>query len=350
MSTPPNYTDPKFQRFNSSLDDDGEITIAGYSFWPSKVLFDQDIAAYLQAYSEFSDQEYDDLKQRVFESYPSNIAYALRLSERGEGANDPVRKLLHLKDAWEAIVFVLYALVMGEVRHRNISLRSAQILNGHDSLGNPLLVPFNTDRLISDKIKQKIKNIMAVIAEAQNLHVGLKCESIDITLLDDLLALQDIRNDLSHHTTPTKEEAERELSQVLPIFRQMLFKTQFLEDCKILRFDNLGAECRCEQFNNHSLNKDFESIQPAPTETTYIIGLGQEQIFAQWESSYFSLSPFLHYLPDGSGHESYLCFYKGKKDSKYWYEPVKIRTERSFDHLQSRFDAETASLLTLLKP
>ena len=81
-----------------------------------------------------------------------------------------------------------------------------------------------------------------------------------------------------------------------------------------------------------------------------MLGLGQEQLFVEWDSECFSLSPFLHLDKDATGHESYVCFYKGRKDGKYWYEPVKIRTERAFDHLQARFETEKDEILRLLVP
>ena len=54
------------------------------------------------------------------------VAERTRLSERGQGAADRVRKLLHLKDTWESVVFVLYALILGEVRHKGIDLKAAR--------------------------------------------------------------------------------------------------------------------------------------------------------------------------------------------------------------------------------
>jgi len=138
--------------------------------------------------------------------------------------------------------------------------------------------------------------------------------------------------------------------QVIPLFREMLTKTRFLENCKILRFENYATECRCEAFNGHSLNREYDNHRLPATHLAYVLGLGQDQLFALWDTECFSLSPFLHFDRDATGHESYLCFYKGKKQSKYWYEPVKIRTEKTFDALQVRFEAETVQILTLVKP
>ena len=82
----------------------------------------------------------------------------------------------------------------------------------------------------------------------------------------------------------------------------------------------------------------------------YVVGLGQDQLFVDWDAECFSLSPFLHFIRDSTGHESYLCFYKGKKQGKYWYEPVKVRAEKTFDGLQARFETEKDAVIGLVVP
>lgn len=350
MSDELKYEDPQYQSFNESLDEEGEINIADISFQRSRILFELAKESYKDAYNEFREQEFESLKQTVFDSYPACIAYNFRLSEKGEGSTDPVRKLLHLKDSWEAIIYVLYALVMGEVRHRKVDLKAAQIFVSLDSSGSPVYASFNTDKILSEAVKQRIHNIKAIIQHSKTNSLGFKCECIEESLLDDLMQLQDIRNDISHHAAPTREQAEAELKQVVPLFHTMLAKTTFLGNCKILRFENYTSDCRCESFNGHSLNREYDIHSLVDPQKTYVLGLGQEQLFTFWDGECFSLSPFLHFDKDVTGHESYICFYKYRKDSKYWYEPVKTRTEKTIDHLQSRFESEKDELLGLLKP
>ncbi len=208
MNDDVSYDDEKCKRFNESLDEEGEVIIAGASFPRSRILFEMDKELYKQALIEFTEQDYDDLKQCVFHSYPASIAFNFRLSEKGEGSDDPVKKLLRLKDTWEAIVFVLYALVMGEVRYRKENLKTAQIFVSYGSGGNSVYANFNTERILSDAVKQKIHNIKAIVQFCKANSLNFKCQEIEESLLDDLLQLQDIRNDISHHATPTREQAE----------------------------------------------------------------------------------------------------------------------------------------------
>lgn len=350
MSDDVKYEDEKCGRFNESLDEDGDIEIAGIPFQRSYILYELAYNTYKDAFDEFKEQDYEDLKPVVFDEYPACIAYNFRLSEKGEGATDPVRKLLHLKDTWEAIVFVLYALVMGEVRQKGVSLKAAQVFVSLGAGGNPVFANFNTDRILSDAVKQRLQNIKGIIKICKENSLGFKCEEIDETLIDDLLALQDIRNDISHHAAPTREQAETELRQVIPLFKEMLRKTRFLESCRFLRFDSFGANCRCETFNGHSLNREYDGFEFIDPQRAFVLGLGQEQLFVLWDLECFSVSPFLHFDRDATGHESYVCYYKGRKESKYWYEPVKMRDEKTFDHLQARFEAEKDELTRLLVP
>ena len=343
------YDDIKYKRFNESLDEQGEYQIAGVSFLPSRILFEMDVVAYEEAWIDYKEQEFVELKDTIRNQYPSCIAYNFRLTEKGEGASDPIRKLLHLKDTWESIIFVLYAIVWGEIRNKSIDLKAVEILIATAPSGNPVYKSFNTDRLISDGLKIKIQNIKAVISYAKNNSLGIKCEVIPIALLDKLSELQDIRNDLSHHTAPTKEEAENELKKVIPLFKEMLVLTAFLEDCKVLRFESYTEKCKCEEFNGHALNKEFDDYDFSAN-LAYVLSLGQEQLFIEWDNDVFSLSPFLHFERDAVGRESYLSFFKRKKDGKYWFEPITKRIEVSFDHLQIRFDAEQAVLVNLIVP
>lgn len=350
MSAEINYEDEKCHRFNESLDEEGDVTIANNSFSRSRILYEMDFETYKQAFYEFLEQDYDELKQTVFDYYPACIAYNYRLSERGEGSVDPVRKLLYLKDSWESIIFVLYALVMGEVRNKGVDLKAAQVFVSYDAGANPIFSSFNTNKILSDALKQKLQNMKAIVQYIKNNALEFKCEEIELNLFDDLLQLQEIRNDISHHNTPTREQAQEELKSVLPLFREMLVKTRFLEYCKILKFESLATDCRCETFNGHSLNREFENFALTELQKDFVVKLGRDQLFVLWGSKCFSLSPFLYFDRDTTGHESYICVYKRKKQGKFWYEPVKTREEKTFDHIQTRFDMEKEEIIKLVVP
>ena len=334
--------------FNQYVDDEiGEIDIYGATFLPSYVLYELRQETYRISLSEFLEQKLEDLKQLVLNNFPTLIAYNFRLSERGPGANDPVKKFLHLKDAWEGAINTLNALAFGEVRAKRIDLKTVNVYHS----GNPNLY-FNSKVIRTDELKQRLENIRAIINYSKATVLQLKSEQfISLSALDCLYELQDNRNQFSHTQTPTKEQAEEELKVVMPLFAKTLEELRFLANIKILRFDSFTTKCRFEKFNNHSLNKDYdENVIVDPDKLGYVMISPGEVIFAQWGDEIFSLSPFLHFLNDNTGHETYLCFFKGKREGKYWYEPLKIRDELTFDLIQDRINTEEQELASLLVP
>lgn len=338
----------KYSDFNQSLDEDGDILIGSLSFRRSEVLFQMDISAYLESANKYEETQFEELEDVIFKSLPSCIAYNYRLSEKGAGSNNPIQKLLHLRDTWESVIFILYALLWGEIRFRRIDLKAAKYFNGANELS------FNTKVVFSDALKQKLETMRAIIKFTQDEGIDTKCSLyISFELIQFLNQLQNIRNDISHHATPTIEQAEADLQHVLPIFRQMLQKIEFLKDCMIVKFEEYrNNKARFQTFNGHSLNREFESYSINSTTLSYIFTDSPnptDNILVKWEDELFSISPFLHFIHDQSGHESYLCFFKGRKESKYWFEPTKLRTEIAFDTLHAKYDLEKANIHSLIQ-
>lgn len=333
--------------FNQSIDEEvGEVSVYGEKFLPSYVLYELKKETYRIALTEFLERKFEELQELVFNGYPPLISYNYRSAMHGAGSNDPVKRFLHLKDAWEGAINILNAIAMGEIRAKGIELKTAQVYHSGNSNMN-----FKAKVIRTDELKQRLENIRAITNYSFASSLGLKCEkNIAPPLLDKLYSLQDNRNHFSHSATPTKEQAEGELNKVLPLFNKALEELQFLENVRICRFEAFDKKCHFETFRGHHLNKEYAEIDVDPAVLGYVMIDPGQVVFAKWEDDLFSLSPFLHYVNDNTGHETYLCFYKGKKDYKYWYEPVKMRHEITFDHLQARFDAEEQELVNLMVP
>lgn len=336
-----------YEDFNQSIDDDeGIITILNVPFRASEILFTLQKETYRIALTDFENGQTEELKQLAFNILPDCIAYNYWLSQRGPNSNNPIAKFLHLKDSWEAVIFTLNALVWGEVRAKGVDLKTADVY--HSGQANQ---HFNSRILLSDEPKQILENIKAVV-NFSNIHsLNLKCDMISSELIQTLYELQNNRNHFSHTATPTKEQAEEELKIVVPLFRTVLKNLRFFEDVSLLRFDSFTTVCRFQTFKAHSLNREFdENIEIEIAQQPYVMANPGEVILAKWDDDIFSLSPFMHYKHDTTGHETYLSVYKGKRESKFWYEPVKVRENISFDPLQIRFDAEKLELYNLIVP
>jgi len=332
--------------FNLDLDEsESPVEILGSRFRPSEVLFNMQRETYRIALTDFYDRQIEELKQFAFKELPDSISYNYWLSERGPGSGNPISKFLHLKDSWEAVIFVLNALVWGEVRAKSIDLKTADVYHS----GQPNL-KFNSRVLLTDELKQILENIKAVANFSTENGLNLKCGNyISIELIETLYELQNNRNHFSHTSTPTQEQAEAELNIVIPLFRKVLKNLRFFEQLSILRFESFDSKCHFQIFKAYSLQRESDHNVEVPADKlAYVMTNPGDVIFAKWGEDLFSLSPFMHYQHDVTGHETYLSVYKGKRDSKFWYEPVKVRNNVSYDSLQSRFDAEKTELQNLI--
>jgi hypothetical protein len=334
--------------FNQSIDDDeGVITVLDTQFRASEILFTLQKETYRIALTDFEERQAEELKQLAFNVLPDCIAYHYWQSQRGPNSNNPIERFLHLKDSWEAVIFTLNALVWGEVRANSIDLKAADVY--HSGAAN---LRFNSRVLLSDELKQILENVKAVVNYSTTNGLHLKCgDNITLDLINTLNELQNNRNHFSHTATPTREQAEEELRVVLPLFKTVLKNLRFFEDISILRFDSFTTKCRFQTFKAHSLSREFDdNIEVQAAQQVYVMTNAGEVIFAKWVDEIFSLSPFMHYKHDTTGHETYLSVYKGKRESKFWYEPVKVRENICFDPLQARFDAEKEELQNLIVP
>ena len=334
--------------FNQSIDDgEGLVSVLNSSFRPSKVLYALEKETYRIALTDFENEQTEELRQFAFNVLPDCIAYNYWLSQRGPNSNNPIAQFLHLKDSWEAVIFTLNALVWGEVRAKGIDLKTADVY--HSGQPNQR---FNSNVLMSDALKQILENVKAVVNYSTANVLNLKCGNfITLELINTLNELQNNRNHFSHTATPTKEQAEAELVLVLPLFKTVLKNLRFFEDINLLRFDSFTTRCRFQTFKAHSLNREFdESFEIETAQQAYVMTNAGEVVFAKWDDEIFSLSPFMHFQHDTTGHETYLSVYKGKREGKFWYEPVKVRENICFDNLQARFDGEKTELQNLIVP
>lgn len=332
--------------FNQSIDDEfGDIEIFKTNFAASLILAELRPDLYEARLKDHKREQFKKLQDMVFSKFPALIAYNYRLSEKGPGANDPIKAFLHLKDAWEGTINLLNALAFGEIRKKQIDLKGAKVFHS----GNPEL-SFKPKIIRTDELKQRLENVRAIVQFAKEAGMNLICEQIQPTTLNLLYQLQDNRNHFSHTATPTREQAESQLNMVRPIFEQVLREVDFLENVRICRFESLKKTCNFEIFQGHHLNKEYFEASIDAQELAYVSANAGDIVFAIWVDEIISLSPFLHFKNDDTGHQTFLCFFKGRKGEKSQFEPLKLRQELTFDSLQGRFDSEFKEIESLVVP
>lgn len=293
--------------FNQDIDEqygiDGNfIEIAGSRMRPSEILFKVDPVAYHAALVEFRQGEVEDFKDFVFSKFPTPIAFNFERFERGY--ENQQQRLFLLRDTWESIIFLLFALMIGEYRSRGLEMTGTRI---------------KSKQILSDSLSEKLSIIEQLIKLAIDKNHDLVCLNfISTNVVEKLRELNRVRNEFSHSSAKTDAQCRQLIETYEPDVLSVLRAIKEISNVVLIRYvsSNEGNALlfRHEDFKGSSLNRTFSSARIAPDKFSQVYSyLNDKNILAICGDDIYCLSPFLHFKTDGSGNHTRLCFYKKKK-------------------------------------
>lgn len=317
-----------------NLDFDGtyqQVKIGNFSFNPSNVLYNMDYDGYVAELDGFNEREEEKIREIIYYEFPLPIAFYFHQTENAYNNNN--HRLQLLRSTWEAIIFTLYALVVGEARSKNLQLRNIAQIN---IVGNPDL-SFND--YFSDRLAQKLIIVERILTYNQINNCGLICANvITIPVIQKIRSLNQERNELMHVAALSEEQAATIYTSIFPDVFEVLKELKELEFVDIMHFiqvaDNI-TNLRCELFNGHGLARNIKSI------TITILQLGQlgtqlnaQNILVKYQNEIFSITPFLHFHSEANGNSTSLCYFKRKApNARYEFEIVSRSESIEFDRV-----------------
>lgn len=325
--------------FNLDFDDtQNAITILGSSFRPSEVLFNLQRETYRIALTDFRNQQVDKLKETVYYEYPLPIAFYFHQSENAYDNNN--HRLQLLRSTWEAIIFTLYALVVGEARSKGLQLRNIAQANAQ---GNPDL-SFND--YFSDRLAQKLLIIERILNYNQVNNCGLLCaNAITIPTIQKIRNLNQERNEFMHIAAISEEQAGISYAELFPEVLGVLKDLRELEFVDLMRFIQVAdavTNLRCEIFNGHGLARSIKTVTVSAAQLGQLGNqLNSQNILVKYQGEVFSITPFLHFRSEANGNATNLCYFKRKApNARYEYEIVSRSESVEFDRqiFQDRTD------------
>lgn len=305
--------------FNQDFDDsEKEVVILGKSFRPSEILFHFSKETYRIALTDYQEKQAEAFKAAVYSSFPAPIAYYFRQVHHGYLDNN--NRLHLLRSTWEACIFVLYAIVIGEARKRNFPLRTAGIRESD-------LYNFSLDR--------KIKNIEKILVYNRDNGMGLI--SGNLFNIADISKIKDLnyqRNGFQHVGALSEEQAASLFADLLPEVLETLKNVKNLKEYEIFHFVNTDGNpfaLRCETFIGESPNRTLK-IYTINADQLISIGteLSNQHVLVKIEDEFYSLTPFIHFTPDDDGHLTNLCYlhqFNPNNASEFKFEIVRRATE-----------------------
>jgi hypothetical protein len=288
-------------QFNDWLDKQheelyGQLDILGFQPRPSFVLFTLSQDTYKATFADFVEQREDELKQLVFEEFPSPVAHYFYRFENGYESE--LQRLHLLRDTWEAIVDILHAISVAECRFR----------------GLPLADPILFSHFLSDSIAQRLLNIERILTHAANTGVSLSiAKIIPLPALQSMRELNQTRNGFSHIATLSEVQAREWIGECYADVVDVLDELKGLADVQVLRYMGQpdGTTIRCEVFEGYGFTRTIRNItltvDQARTAQRYF---QQGQILTLLDGYIFGLRPLVFYREDASGHVTKLCLFR----------------------------------------
>jgi hypothetical protein len=285
---------PEFNNYIDNLygDSNGNITIEEFSRPASIVLFTMDEEAYLSSYNQYISQQKEKLvNETVFSSFPTPIAFFYDRALHGYDNNN--QRLHFLRSTWEAIIFFLYALVIGEVVDSSRSISPVRIFTRQ---------PVKCDKsgLLSDKLGYKLEFIEKILDfnNSSGNHSLIDRKLIPPSVVDSLKDLTKARNSFSHISALSEEQSRTLFEQLHPKIQDILFELKNLESLSLLRFKastNVITRIKFSKFKGYSLkDRNYEKNVDSTFITKNVANLRHEYLFCEFEESdqIICLSPF----------------------------------------------------------
>ncbi|MEH2117244.1 hypothetical protein [Nostoc sp.] len=195
-------------------------------------------------------------------------------------------------------------------------------------------------QVLSDSLDAKLSIVTKLIKIA--IDKGFKLSSLNVIsldLIDKLRELNRLRNGFSHTGAMSEEQAKKFILKYQADVLSVLQSCRDLRLVKLIKYkksEGKITEIRCEVFNGHSMNRKYEKFSLAKEDldkcTDY---LEPNTILVNINNHIFSISPFFHFKPTVSGHQTKLCCYKKKKgetpNQKFIYEVIGDALEMDLD-------------------
>lgn len=304
------------KEFEELLNESGEYTIGkNFSRYPSEILNTMDETAYNEQLEDFISSKKEEFIETIFENFPAPLAYFFY--QTTHAYENEQQRLGLLKDTWEALIYILYSWVLGEIRDKQFSLSNVRVFNKK----------IRFEDIVSYQLGFKLRFIYNVLEFDKDNGNKLDITKIlDLMIVEKLIELNDARNSFSHTTALSTVEAKERYEQLYPKLLDILLEMDFLENLTFKKFLNVeGAMTNIKYsiFTGHSLQKR-NYVRKYKLDDLHKISccLDVSNTLLKFEDNLLDVTPFVYYSTEGN--HTRICFLKNfiKDDEKYRFEVV----------------------------
>lgn len=324
------------QRFDEYLDVNGGYEIAGAEFFPSQILVHLDSDLYAQALADFQKQEIEEAIEEVVQYYPTPIAYHFYRASNKD--NNVTERFSALKDTWEAMIYLLFAIVMGEFRAHQ----------------HPLKISKKPTRqyLCDWKLHAKLTILQQLYDFAQRKSLNLLCmQIVSPDLLQRMEMLNRARNEYAHTASWSKDQTQQQLEKYLEEVVAILKMAYEFSDLTLLRYvegTEVHTRPRFDEFVGRYLDHDRKVHDISKWKIHNHIALNDNNIIVVHHNEMYTISPWYHFIPADEGHSIRLCYFKQQDNTSKKMEYEIIGQARKTDFPETNFQPDLTEIDKLL--
>lgn len=303
------------EEFNQYLDENGDIVIGTFSMAPSVILEAMDDESYKEQLIEFAEEKIKSQKENVITYFPAPIAHFYERTINS--AENEHHQFQLLRSTWESIIYILFAVLLGEIHKRNFGLSTIRLFN-NQSIRN------NHNGTLSDRLGWKMEFISKVIEYDNDNNETLKMSNhITEDHINILKELNDNRNSYSHIAALSPNQVKERFDLILPKLENLLFDLSFLETVSIIRFRQSTTspnKIKFNRFDGFSLREVNYEKDFSMEEFSQLMNiLDANNVLMEFDNEFFCVSPFLHFYNENNSQRVKICYFKKvNRDTNLW--------------------------------
>jgi len=271
----------------------------------------------------------------VCDQFPATIA--IPFHRFLEGNPQPMRRLHHMRDTWEALIRFLSAVALSQAAKLD-SIQTPLLLRQSESENSR---ECKMNDLYSDRLAIRIGIVEGLVKlAASNEKLPYFFSLIPEDIPSEMRRLNVVRNGFSHESAKSDVQAEKIIEEAYPVLREVLVDLREVRNIELFRVERIrpgsnGGSAEVEKFYGHAQSQRFTNweLDLAGCNTLTFAGDvdGLHRVLAKVDSSYIDLSPFMYSIVDSTGYRTRLLEFKQYKRGKWVLECVADSCTESFD-------------------
>ena len=298
----------------------GYVKVGEHEFHPAKVLTLKE-GAPEKARAECREELRESDEETILAQFPSPIA--VHYQRFLHGPDEALRKLSSMRDTWEGVIHLLWALAIAEMAHSGIGGQPILISEGTSSRR------LRADDLRSDRLATRL-SVLEALTERQRKE-GRSSALSDVVpngVIGELRRLNSVRNDFSHLATLSETQAQKMVSEFTPLLHASLVDLLGLSKIELCRLRGLkqraglSAEVELLIGQARSGRTKYEPLNLSSLKLNLSKVGKYDRVLARLKNTLLDLSPHFYSCADANGHGTRVLLFKKRQAGICHFEVV----------------------------